>query len=163
MKKSNSKGSNCGKHVSFGESTVVEVEKIPQNEQRSVWYGRAELNDLLAAEVAEMKDCENKCWNKPLSSKCQDHTLRGLEAHVHEPSFSASHKHVRHVLKIYQNQLKEHGGRWDPYCLRRASKFASKNHRTVAVKRAKKDSAEVNDGMGGLVKAFFNRVMPRQA
>ncbi|CAB9502160.1 expressed unknown protein [Seminavis robusta] len=167
MKKKNATQRTAARRrVHFDDSavaTVVLIDKISQDAKGRVWYNKTELNDSYDEELMEMQQCSERCFHKHATSKCEQHTIRGLESNICLPVYP-SHKHVRHVMTFYRIQLKQHKGDWDPQGLRRASKFASKEHRREAVKRGKKDHMDATkDDGNNESKGRFTTLMKRVA
>lgn len=152
--------------VCFGGTRVFRVEKVPVDLKPEVWYGSKELEILVASEMASMKDCDlRRCSNiagrsnstlkqvmpslsligskyhsKSNQHTCESHTPRGLEKYH---TNTKTHYHVRRVLTVFQSQCQQHKGGWEPQSLRRVSQNMSKDDLKAALKRAKRDFAEV--------------------
>lgn len=154
--------------VSFGGTRVFRVVRVPADVKPDVWYNGKELESLVAAEMESMKDCDlRQCSSSAVGAKqpklkqvmpslslmgskyhhkshgkhtCESHTPRGLEKYH---TNTRAHHHVHRVLTLFQAQLQQHKGGWEPQSLRRVSQNMSKDDIKAALKRAKQDCSAV--------------------
>jgi hypothetical protein len=124
------------KRVSFGDSTVHEVERIDPVQAKVVWWNKEEMDDLIQADRFQMWRRKNK------KSDDENFTSRGLE------SGGGLGEHVRLIVKVYR--MKQSFNDFDPEVLRRTAQHSSKQNAKYALEMGRKDYIAAY-GKGSLV------------